>query len=404
MTRDVDMLQFRRIASYALLVGLVFLCVASPVMAQYIYLDANGNGVHDAGDIIQLPCAIDIWLDTSKNKDGSPAVCGTGPQPLSFNSYEFILHAVGGTISYGPFTNNMADFATRMTRDERDTTEVTYYHNGWAGGASKVPGLYLLGRLSITVLSGSPSIEILATHPGHGWMATGFGTPCAGNAAREHWHRKGVQWNDADGVGPSPSGPGVFTAPGVVAPRYLDPVTFTVFVNGCDASSVITADLSVLPAGNDATFTAAPPARTFTWDPAAGDFGDFIVPFTAHGCNCVRFTRNTDIHLVAGVPTAVDESGSERYALTLFPNRPNPLNPSTVISYSVPGLTRVQLTLFDLSGRIISRLADRFESAGPHEVRWSGTDDRGKPLASGVYWCRLTTAFGTRARTLVVAR
>src|SRR5258705_2338144 len=152
----------------------LFLCASSPLGAQYLYLDEDGNGVHDAGDVVCLTAGaatIDIWLDTSINRDGSPAVCATGPGAVSFNSYEVILHATGGVVSWGPFTNQMPGFGVRLTRDARDTTEVDYYHNGWSGGATSLAGRYRLGTITVTPVSGDPAIDVVAAHPGYASMA-----------------------------------------------------------------------------------------------------------------------------------------------------------------------------------------------------------------------------------------
>jgi flagellar hook assembly protein FlgD len=62
------------------------------------------------------------------------------------------------------------------------------------------------------------------------------------------------------------------------------------------------------------------------------------------------------------------------------------------------------LIVFDAAGRVVAHLVDRVEVSGDHHVRWSGKDDRGRTLASGVYWYRLTTDFGVRTRRLVLAR
>ena len=195
-------------------------CLSGPSHAQYIYLDTNADGVNS--DLDQIcpsgPTAIDIYLDTSANRDGTPAACPTGPDALSFNAYEFILRVTGGTLSWGAYTNRIPGFATRATRDSRDTTEVAYYHNGWMGSSNEAPGLYRLGTLTVTRVTGNPAVDIVAAHPGHGWMATGFGTPCAATAARGHWPRLGAQWFDADGVR--------FTVGGADVDKF--PVSFSV--------------------------------------------------------------------------------------------------------------------------------------------------------------------------------
>ncbi len=69
---------------------------------------------------------------------------------------------------------------------------------------------------------------------------------------------------------------------------------------------------------------------------------------------------------------------------TLNQNHPNPFNPSTTISYSVPMESHVRLAVFDMQGRQIDVLMDGFQVAGSYEVRWEANG-----LASGLYFYRI---------------
>jgi hypothetical protein len=95
----------------------------------------------------------------------------------------------------------------------------------------------------------------------------------------------------------------------------------------------------------------------------------------------------------------VDPSGSRQLwaeeiavvplALRLEQNRPNPFNPNTIIAFSLPERTRVRLEVLDVRGRRVRRLHDGVLPAGEHRARWDGRDDRGRPVASGIYLYRL---------------
>jgi hypothetical protein len=74
------------------------------------------------------------------------------------------------------------------------------------------------------------------------------------------------------------------------------------------------------------------------------------------------------------------ESALVAGAVTLHRNEPNPFNPATVISFSLPRAGRVSLAVHDLRGRLVSRLVDSDLAAGDHEVTFRGDD-----LASGIY-------------------
>ncbi len=73
----------------------------------------------------------------------------------------------------------------------------------------------------------------------------------------------------------------------------------------------------------------------------------------------------------------------EKYQL--HQNYPNPFNPSTEISLSLPANSRIILTIFDITGREVARLADGAYQAGHHNFTWNADNS-----ASGVYFYRLS--------------
>ena len=80
----------------------------------------------------------------------------------------------------------------------------------------------------------------------------------------------------------------------------------------------------------------------------------------------------------------------------LLPSYPNPFNPKTTIHYTLPAGSAVRLSLYDASGQMIRRLVEKEQPAGIHAVVWNGRGDDGRPVASGLYLCRLE-AGGTRS-------
>jgi hypothetical protein len=88
----------------------------------------------------------------------------------------------------------------------------------------------------------------------------------------------------------------------------------------------------------------------------------------------------------------------------LHQNHPNPFNPSTDIEYYVPGNRRVTMEIYDISGRRIAQLARKDQGPGFHTLRWNGVDDRGNPVASGVYVCTLTAGDEMISRKMILLR
>ncbi len=65
---------------------------------------------------------------------------------------------------------------------------------------------------------------------------------------------------------------------------------------------------------------------------------------------------------------------------------PNPFNPSTSLSFSLPQTSDVSLKLFDITGRNVALLANGRYTAGTHYVNWNADT-----FASGTYFARLQT-------------
>ena len=91
--------------------------------------------------------------------------------------------------------------------------------------------------------------------------------------------------------------------------------------------------------------------------------------------------------------------------VTLFRNYPNPFNPVTVISFTLPASTHVNLSIYDVGGRLVSTLADRMMPGGVHEIVWDGRGSRGGGQAvSGIYFYRLRTGDEVLTRKMVLLR
>ncbi len=89
---------------------------------------------------------------------------------------------------------------------------------------------------------------------------------------------------------------------------------------------------------------------------------------------------------------------------TLYQNYPNPFNPSTSIRYYLSRPDRVALDIFDVSGRLVTRLVNAERDEGYHIVQWYGLDGGGAPVTSGVYLSVLTVRGRSVSRKIVLAR
>jgi hypothetical protein len=91
-------------------------------------------------------------------------------------------------------------------------------------------------------------------------------------------------------------------------------------------------------------------------------------------------------------------------ALRLTTPSPNPFNPMTRISFELPRPEHVDLTVHDLQGRLIAKLADGSRPAGEYSVIWNGLDDAGRNQPTGTYVVRLRAGELTRTTKAVLVR
>ncbi len=107
--------------------------------------------------------------------------------------------------------------------------------------------------------------------------------------------------------------------------------------------------------------------------------------------------------LLASPSLAVDERQSPA-KLTLLSSYPNPFNPRTTVTFTLPAAGQAQVAIYDAKGQMVARLVDESLPAGAHTVDWDGRDTYGASMPSGMYFCRLTTAEGTQTRKLSLIR
>jgi hypothetical protein len=88
-------------------------------------------------------------------------------------------------------------------------------------------------------------------------------------------------------------------------------------------------------------------------------------------------------------PTAVEDPFPPLVS-GLRPPAPNPTRGAISVSYALAQAGRVQLGVYDVSGRLVRRLVDGERRAGAETVVWKGTDESGAKRGAGVYFVRLS--------------
>jgi len=85
-------------------------------------------------------------------------------------------------------------------------------------------------------------------------------------------------------------------------------------------------------------------------------------------------------------------------------NYPNPFNPSTTISFTLPREADVVLDVYNIKGQKVRTLLDGACSGGYHQVVWNGDDSAGRSVGSGVYFYRMVSGGFTEVKKMLLLK
>jgi hypothetical protein len=110
--------------------------------------------------------------------------------------------------------------------------------------------------------------------------------------------------------------------------------------------------------------------------------------------------------LRSGITTAVRDWNVPQIpeSALLLQNYPNPFNPTTVIRYDLPRAMHVRLCVYNVKGELVTTLVNEHMDAGPKEICWDAKDERGRAVASGIYFYHLTAGTFVQTRKMALFR
>jgi hypothetical protein len=88
----------------------------------------------------------------------------------------------------------------------------------------------------------------------------------------------------------------------------------------------------------------------------------------------------------------------------LYSPFPTPSVSRVTIRYALATDVRALLQVHDLAGRVVRTLCASSMKRGAYSVTWNGRDDRGRELARGVYFCRLSAGECRATEKVVLQR
>jgi len=138
-------------------------------------------------------------------------------------------------------------------------------------------------------------------------------------------------------------------------------------------------------------------------DPKAGDPADYPYGHGPQGdtiriYNHVRCVRDTESSSGVGDDLPAPGMGYQ------MENFPNPFNPFTEVVFTVPGNGKVLVNIYDAAGAHVKSLLNEVVPAGKNSVRWTGVNDSGRPVPSGLYFAKLSGPTGVVVNKMILAK
>ena len=100
-----------------------------------------------------------------------------------------------------------------------------------------------------------------------------------------------------------------------------------------------------------------------------------------------------------GLVVSVKQQDEIPNKFNLFPNYPNPFNPSTTIEYNIDKPSEVRLIIYDVLGRELKYIVNEFKNTGYYKVVFNGKD-----LPSGIYYYRLVTENNYQTKPMILLK
>jgi Leucine-rich repeat (LRR) protein len=108
------------------------------------------------------------------------------------------------------------------------------------------------------------------------------------------------------------------------------------------------------------------------------------------------------INLVGGAVNKNDMTGfsDDRTKYLLYQNYPEPFSGSTLIRFDLPTAVKVNLSIFDKNGKMITVLEDKYFNSGKHSISWDGQNQEGNVVDPDVYFYLMRANSFMQIRTM----
>ena len=92
------------------------------------------------------------------------------------------------------------------------------------------------------------------------------------------------------------------------------------------------------------------------------------------------------------------------YYYTLHQNNPNPFNPVTILRYDLPEDAMVNITIYDMMGRVVNTLINGSQTSGYKTIQWDATNTFGEAVSAGLYLYTIHAGEFTQTKKMVLLK
>ena len=83
---------------------------------------------------------------------------------------------------------------------------------------------------------------------------------------------------------------------------------------------------------------------------------------------------------------------------------PNPFNPTTTFRYELPEDAVVNITIYDMMGRVVKTLINSSQTAGYKSIQWNATNDKNHPVSAGLYLYTIQAGDYSQTKKMVLLK
>ena len=188
-------------------------------------------------------------------------------------------------------------------------------------------------------------------------------------------------------------------------------LTYLCNADVCDSTYWNSLDTSdALPTQNPYTFIN----DTLTIDLHFGNYFVEVVTFLCDG-NVIDFnSQQTNLFRIGtdfddcedynGQQLDISNAINTPVQLRLNQNYPNPFNPTTSLAYDLPEDALVNITIYDMMGKVVRTLINMEQTVGYRSVQWNGTNDNGSPVSAGLYLYTIQAGDYSQTKKMVLLK